>query len=142
MRGSHGYYADAVIDGEVNNIELAKKIAARTGFKAYECQSIIAAIAEVVTEETRQSNRVSLSDENGTRFVTFYPRVRGSVTDLEVERETTRLHAEDPSVEIRTQAKESDLTPDRLTWTLASTVGIKFSKQFSMGKQMQKVRRK
>ena len=41
---------------------------------------------------------------------------------------------------IRTTALESDLTPDRLTWNLASTVGIKFSKEFALKKQAQKVK--
>ena len=35
---------------------------------------------------------------------------------------------------------ESDLTADRLTWTLGATIGIKFSKQFAMNKQAQKVK--
>ena len=93
-QGSHSYYADIVINNDVNNTELAKKIAARTGFKAYECQGIIAAIAEIVFEETLASNRVTLSDENGTRFVTIYPRVQGSVSDLDIERETTAFVAD------------------------------------------------
>ena len=138
-QGSHSYYADIVINNDVNNTELAKKIAARTGFKAYECQGIIAAIAEIVFEETLESNRVTLSDENGTRFVTIYPRVQGSVSDLDIERETTTKHAEDPSVAIRTVAQESDLIPSRLSWNLASTVGIKFSKRFAMEKKSLKV---
>jgi hypothetical protein len=31
------------------------------------------------------------------------------------------------------------LTADRLTWTLGASVGIKFSKQFAMSKQAQRV---
>ena len=138
-QGSHSYYAEVVINNEIDNSELAKKIAARTGFKSYECQAVIAAIADIVFEETLESNRISLSDENGTKFVSIYPRVQGSVSDLDIERETTAQHAEDPSVQIRTKAEEADLTPSRLTWNLASTVGIKFSKEFALKKQAQKV---
>ncbi|MBO4431242.1 MAG: hypothetical protein J5790_07895 [Bacteroidaceae bacterium] len=139
-QGSHSYYAEVVINNEIDNSELAKKIAARTGFKSYECQAVIAAIADIVFEETLESNRISLSDENGTKFVSIYPRVQGSVSDLDIERETTAQHAEDPLVQIRTRAEEADLTPSRLTWNLASTVGIKFSKEFSLKKQAQKVK--
>lgn len=32
------------------------------------------------------------------------------------------------------------LTPDMLTWTLGSTVGTKYSKQFALNKQEQKVK--
>jgi len=140
MVGSHSFYAEVVISNDIDNAELAKKIAARTGFKSYECQAVVAAIAEIVFEETLESNRVSLSDEKGTKFVTIYPRVQGSVSDLDIERETTALHAQDPSVEIRTKALESDLTPSRLTWNLASSMGIKFSKRFAIEKQAQKVK--
>lgn len=140
MVGSHSIYAEVVINNEIDNAELAKKIAARTGFKSYECQAVIAAIADIVFEETLESNRISLSDEQGTKFISIYPRVQGSVSDLDVERETTAQHAENPEVEIRTKAKESDLTPNRLTWNLASSVGIKFSKEFALKKQAQKVK--
>ena len=139
-QGSHSFFGEVVINNDINNAELAQKIASRTGFKSYECQAIVAAIAEIVFEETLESNRVSLSDEKGTKFVSIYPRVQGSVSDLDIERETTAKHAEDPSVAIRTTALESDLTPDRLSWNLASTVGIKFSKEFALKKQAQKVK--
>lgn len=139
-QGSHSYYGEIVINNEISNAELAKKIAARTGFKSYECQAIVSAIAEIVLEETLESNKVTLSDENGTRFLTIAPRVLGSVSDLDIERETTAKHAVDSSVEIRTVAKESDLTASRLSWNLSSTVGIKFSKEFALQKQAQKVK--
>lgn len=139
-QGSHSVYADVVISNEINNTELAKKIASRTGFKSYECQGIISAIAEIVFEETLESNKVTLSDEAGNRFLTIFPRVQGSVSDLDIERETTAKHQEDPSVPIRTVATEADLTPSRLSWNLAANVGVKYSKRFSMEKQAQKVK--
>lgn len=139
MQGSHSFFGEVVISNEIKNADLAQKIAARTGFKSYECQAVVAAIAEIVLEEALESNRVSLSDEKGTKFISIYPRVQGSVSDLDIERETTAKHAADPSVPVRTVALESDLTADRLTWNLASTVGIKFSKRFAMDKQAQKV---
>ncbi len=139
-QGSHSFYAEVVINNEIDNAELSKKIAARTGFKAYECQAVVAAIADIVFEETLESNRISLTDEKGTKFVSIYPRVQGSVSDLDIERETTAQHAADPAVPIRTKAEEADLSTARLTWNLAATVGIKFSKQFAIEKQAQKVK--
>ena len=139
-QGSHSVYAEIVINNEINNTELAKKIAARTGFKSYECQGIISAIAEIVFEETLESNKVTLSDESGVRFLSIFPRVQGSVSDLDVERETTAKHAEDPSIAVRTVATESDLTPSRLSWNIAANVGVKYSKRFAMEKQAQKVK--
>ena len=138
--GSHSFYAEAVINNDIDNAELAKKIAARTGFKSYECQAVIAAIADIVGEEVLESNRISLANEQGTKMLSIYPKVNGSVSDADILRETTAAHALDASVEIRNKAEESDLTPDRLSWVLGSTVGVKFSKQFSLNKQAQKVR--
>ena len=139
MPGSHSFYADAVINSDLTNEDLADRIQARTGFKSYEVQAIIAAIAEVVAEEVLESNRITLADSRGTKMVTIYPKVSGSVTDEDIFRETTAAHALDPKVPIRTVAEESDLTADRLTWTLGATMGIKFSKQFAHDKQAQKV---
>ena len=38
-----------------------------------------------------------------------------------------------------TVATEEMLTAEKLSWTLGASVGIKFSKQFAMNKQAQKV---
>ena len=141
MQGrNHSFYGEAVIDSEIDNRDLAAKIAARTGFKSYEVQAVVAAIADIVMEEVMESNRITLSNEQGTKMVSIYPKVSGSVNDEQIKQETTAAHALDPSVPIRTVAVESDLTPDRLTWTLGATIGIKFSKQFAMNKQAQKVK--
>lgn len=137
---NHSFFAESVINNEIDNRELSQKIAARTGFKSYEVQAVVAAIADIVCEEVLESNRVSLSDELGTKMVSIYPKVSGSVSDEDVLRETTAAHAQDASVQVRSVAQESDLTPDRLTWTLGATIGIKFSKQFAMNKQAQKVK--
>lgn len=137
---THSFYAEAVINNDIDNAELAKKIAARTGFKSYECQAVIAAIADIVGEEVLESNRISLANEQGTKMLSIYPKVNGSVSDADILKETTAAHAADPSVPIRNKAEESDLTADRLSWVLGSTVGVKFSKQFGLQKQAQKVK--
>lgn len=140
QQGSASWFAEAVIDQEITNVELAQKIAARTGFKSYECQAVIAAIADIVMEECCESNRVTLADEKGQRLVSIQPKVTGTVSNLDIERETTARHAADPSVPVRTVAEESDLTADRLTWVLAATIGIKTSKQFGISKTAVKVK--
>ena len=140
MPGNHSFFAEAVINNEIDNYELASKIAARTGFKSYEVQAVVAAISDIVLEEVLESNRVVLCDERGNKMVSIYPKVSGSVSDEQIKQETTEAHAQDASVPVREVAVESDLTADRLTWTLGATIGIKFSKQFAMKKQAQKVK--
>ena len=104
--------------------ERRPRIQARTGFKAYEVQAVIAAIAEVVAEEVLESNRITLADTKGTRMVTLYPKVSGSVSDADILRETTEAHAADPSKAVRSVAEEKDLTPERLSWNIGATVGV------------------
>ncbi len=140
MTGSHSFYAEAVINSDLTNEDLASRIQARTGFKSYEVQAIIAAIAEVVAEEVLESNRVTLADSKGTKMVSIYPKVSGSVSDADILRETTAAHEADPKIAIRSVAEESDLTADRLVWTLGATMGVKYSKQFAHDKQAQKVK--
>jgi len=130
--GSHSFYAESVINNEIDNAELARKIAARTGFKAYECQAIVAAIADITAEEVLESNRVTLANEQGMKMVSIYPKVSGSITDEEVR-------ANPEKYEGATVAKEKFLTPDRLKWTLGATIGINFSLEFSHHKHAQKV---
>ena len=132
-QGSHSWFAEVVINNDVDNAELARKIAARTGFKSYECQAVVAAIADIVAEEVLESNRVSLANEQGTKLVSIYPKVQGSISDAEVVKNQEKYPG-------KTVAEESMLTPDLLTWTLGATVGIKYSQQFSLSKQAQKVK--
>ena len=129
--GNHSWFAEAVINSDLDNHDLSDRVAKRTGFKSYECQAIIAAVAEIVAEEVLESNRISLCDERGTKLVSFYPKVSGSVSDKDIQ--------DNPDITDRTVAVEADLTPEKLTWTLGATVGIKFSKNFAINKQAQKV---
>ena len=133
MIGSHSWYAESVISNKIDNSELAKKIAARTGFKAYECQAVVAAIADIVNEEVLESNSVELSNEQGTKMVSIYPKVSGSISDKDVQDNPQKYN----NAQVAT---EDMLTPDMLTWTLGATIGVKFSKNFSLNKQAQKVK--
>jgi len=70
----------------------------------------------IISEEVLESNRISLADHTGTKMVSIYPKVNGSVSDADIERETT--------------AEESDLTTDRLNWVLGATIGVKLAFPF------------
>ena len=94
---------------------------------------MVAAIADIVSEEVLESNRVSLANEQGTKMVSIYPKVSGSISDAEVQANPEKYPG-------KTAAEESMLTPDTLTWTLGATIGIKFSKEFAIHKQAQKVK--
>ena len=131
--GGRSLYAEVVINNEIDNAELAQKIAARTGFKAYECQAVVAAIADIVLEEVMESNRISLANEQGVKMVSIYPKVSGSISDADVQ-------ANPEKYPDKTAAEESMLTPDMLTWTLGATIGKKFSQEFALHKQAQKVK--
>jgi hypothetical protein len=133
QQGSHSFYAEVVINNDISNAELAQKIASRTGFKAYECQGVIAAIADIVSEEVLESNRISLANEQGTKLVNIYPKVTGCISDKDVQDNPEKYN----NAQVAT---EEMLTPDMLTWSLGATVGVKFSKQFAISKQAQKVK--
>lgn len=130
--GVHSFFAEAVIDNETNNNGLAKKIAARTGFKSYECQAVIAAIADIVAEETLDNHRVILTNEDGSSLVSFYPKVSGSISDAEVLANQDKYPG-------KSVAEEEMLTADMLNWSLGATVGVNYSKQFALKKQARKV---
>jgi len=130
--GQHSFFAQAVVDNDITNFGLAKKIAARTGIKSYEVSMVIAAIADVVAEEVLENNRVTLNNEDGKHFVSFYPKVSGRITDKEVTENQEKYPG-------KSVAEEEMLTSDRLVWSLGATVGTKFSKRFAMEKTAQKV---
>ena len=133
MPGSHAFYAESVISVDIDATELAKKIAARTGMKSYEAAMAIHAIADIVAEETLEGSRVSLANEDGTKLVTIYPKVSGSISDKDVQDNPDKYNG-------ATVATEDMLTPDLLTWTLGATIGTKYSKNFALNKQAQKVK--
>ncbi|MBQ9646144.1 MAG: hypothetical protein IJV24_07295 [Prevotella sp.] len=131
--GTHSFYAEAVINTDITAVELAKKIAARTGMKSYEASAAIHAIADIVAEETLEGSRVSLANEDGTKLVTIYPKVSGSISDKDVQANPQKYGGAQA-------ATEDMLTPDLLQWTLGATIGTKYSKQFALNKQAQKVK--
>ena len=71
--------------------------------------------------------------KDGTKLVSIYPKVSGSISDAQVQAEPEKYGGAQV-------ATEDMLTPDLLSWTLGATVGIKYSKQFALNKQAQKVK--
>ena len=65
--------------------------------------------------------------------MSIYPKVSGSISDAQVQAEPEKYGGAQV-------ATEDMLTPDLLQWTLGATVGIKYSKQFALNKQAQKVK--
>lgn len=131
--GTHSIFAEAVISTDITSTELAKKVAARTGMRSYEVAAAINAIADIIAEETLEGSRVSLSNEDGTRFVSIYPKVSGSISDAEVLANPQKFNN-------AKKATEDMLTQDRLQWTLGATIGPKYVKQFVLNKVAQKVK--
>ena len=131
QQGVHSFYAEAVVDNVIDNKALAKKIEARGISRAAEIKSILEEAANIILEETAENNRVQLESGEGV-LISIYPRCKGSVSDADV-----LAHPE--QYDNATVAKEEHLTADKLQWSLGASVGIKFSKQFAMNKQAQKV---
>ena len=109
----------------------AKKIEARGISRAAEIKSILEEAANIILEETAENNRVQLESGDGV-LISLYPRWKGSISDAEVQAHPELYNGAQV-------ATEEMLTADKLTWSLGASVGIKFSKQFAMNKQAQKV---
>ena len=128
---THCWYAESVIVNELDTVEISRLIEARTGVRRYEAQSVLASFVELINEECAQSMRIKLSDEKGQKFVSIYPKISGSISDKDVQANPEKYdHA--------IVATEAMLTPDMLTVTLASTVGVNASKQFAKNASIQK----
>ena len=70
-----------------------------------------------MAEETLEGSRISLANEDGTKLVSIYPKVSGSISDAQVQAEPDKYGGAQV-------ATEDMLTPDLLSWTLGATVGI------------------
>ena len=130
--GGHSFFAEAVVDNIITNKELGKKVEARTGLRAYEVQTALAAVAEIILEETAENNRVQIENADGTSLVSIYPNCSGSISDKEVQANPAKYDG-------ATVATEDMLTADRIKWALGASIGRKFSNQFALNKQAMKV---
>ena len=135
----HSWVAQEEIDHIITNNELADKVDKRCSLRKFEVKAAIEAICEVCFEELLESNAIRLSFDEGKTFITIRPECKGSISDKGILARTTAAHAEDPSVEIRRVAQESDLRPSDLEWRVAVTVGKKFSEKFRQDKAASKV---
>lgn len=130
--GGHSFFAEAVVDNIITNKELGKKVEARTGLRAYEVQTALAAVAEIILEETAENNRVQIENADGTSLVSIYPSCSGSISDKDVQTNPDKYNG-------ATVATEDMLTADKIKWALGSSIGRKFSNQFALNKQAMKV---
>ena len=129
--GSHSFYAESVCDNVIDNRALSKKIEARGLSRASEIKAILEEAANIILEETAENNRVQLESGEGV-LISIYPRVKGSISDADVQA--------NPETYNNAQAATEDmLTPDKLSWSLGASIGIKFSKSFALNKRAQKV---
>lgn len=129
--GGHSVFAEAVVDNIITNKELAKKVEARTGMRAYEVLNALSAVAEIIMEETAENNRVQLESDGGA-LVSIYPQCSGSVSDKDVLANPEKYNS-------ATVATPDMLTADKIQWSLGATIGRKFSKLFALNKQAQRV---
>ena len=129
--GGHSVYAEAVVDNIITNKELSKKVEARTGMRAYEVLTALSAVAEIILEETAENNRIQLEAEGGA-LVSIYPQCTGSVSDKDVQANPEKYGG-------ATVATADMLTADKIQWALGATIGRKFSKQFALNKEAQRV---
>lgn len=129
--GTHSFYAEAVVDNIIDNKALAKKIEARGISRAAEIKSILEEAANIILEECMENCRVNLESGEGV-LISIYPRCKGSISDADVKANPEAYNG-------ASVATEDMLTADKISWSLGATIGIKFSKQFAMNKQAQKV---
>lgn len=128
---SHSFYAQAVQDNTITNAEIAKKIENRGISRASEIKMILEEASKVILEEVMENNRVQLDTGEGV-LVSIYAKVQGSISDADVAANAEKYNG-------ATVATEEMLTPDMLTWSLGAQVGTKYSKQFALQKQAEKV---
>ncbi|MBO5707287.1 MAG: hypothetical protein J6S05_09910, partial [Bacteroidaceae bacterium] len=76
--------------------------------------------------------RVQIENADGTSLVSIYPSCSGSISDKEVQANPDKYNG-------ATVATEDMLTADRIKWALGASIGRKFSNQFALNKQAQKV---
>ena len=85
----------------------------------------------MILEEVMENNRVQLDTGEGV-LVSIYAKVQGSISDADVAANPAKYNG-------ASVATEEMLTPDMLAWSLGAQVGTKYSKQFALQKQAEKV---
>lgn len=126
--GQHGWYAEAKINDILDTNGLAQKVSAASGFKSYEVEAIIKAIADQVFEECLESNRVILQGSKNDSLVAFYPKVDGRINDEEATEA-----AGEPTV-----ATEEMLNNVKKSASIQASVGINVNKQFALDARFEK----
>ena len=52
-----------------------------------QAQKVKYVATDIVAEETLEGSRISLANEDGTKLVSIYPKVSGSISDAQVQAE-------------------------------------------------------
>lgn len=131
--GGHSFYAEAVVDNIITNKELAKKVHDVGSISSpAEIKAILEVLATVILTETAENNRIQLESGDGGALVSIYPTCTGSVSDKDVV-------ANPELYDGATVATADMLTADKIKWSLGASVGRKFSQQFALNKQAQRV---
>jgi hypothetical protein len=133
QNGSHSVYATALINNTLYSPELCQQISARTGFKSYECFAVIAAAVDIIFERVVSGDRVILTNEQGMKLVSIYPKVTGGLSDKEVQENPEKYNG-------ASVATPEMVTQNMLSWKIGATVGIKISKLFALTKSAQRVK--
>ena len=79
-----------------------------------------------------ENNRIQLESGDGGALVSIYPSCTGSVSDKDVLADPEKFGG-------ATVATADMLTADKIKWQLSASVGRKFSQQFALNKQAQRV---
>ena len=131
--GGHSFYAEAVVDNIITNKELAKKVHDVGSISSpAEIKAILEVLATVIQTEAAENNRIQLESGDGGALVSIYPSCTGSVSDKDVLADPEKYNG-------ATVATADMLTADKIKWQLSASVGRKFSQQFALNKQAQRV---
>ena len=128
---SHSWSARAAVDNTITTEDIAAEVEARGLSRAAEIEAVLKEAANVILKEVQENNRVQLEAKGGI-LVSFFPKVRGSISDATVRANPDKYNGAQV-------ATEDMLTADMLTWSIGVQVGTNFSRQFAQQKQAQKV---
>lgn len=124
LLGTESFYAEVVINDDVDTRELSQKIANKTGIQYYMVEAVLHAVADQIFEEASESNRVKLEGNYGT-LVTIAPKVKGSI-------DATWLSAQIAAGKYPagTALAASMLRADMVELGLGASIGITTNKKF------------
>lgn len=124
LLGTESFYAEAVINDNVDTRELAEKIANKTGIQYYMVEAILVAVADQIFEECSESNRVTLAGQYGA-LLSVSPKVTGSIDPAWLAAQITS-----GKYQAGTALAANMLRADMVTASLTASIGITTNKKF------------